>query len=315
MAFVQTFSSVLAPIRADGVPWTTIVIQEASASTGPWTTIDSQAWVDATPATAEPTAITVTTATLESGWYRMYWVDGATAQSPYTAAVYADAAVATGGDIITLAELKEILGIDPTDTREDDRYLAMLPAVSSAIRSYTGREFGLPLATGDRSFFYDGSGYLDIDDATAVNSVTFTFPYNAPDIVLDSESYIVHESPVYTYIEMPGYAGRPTPGVSGEMGFHYNLDTYLRERGNPVARTVTVNGSWGWATVPPEVKLAAAWIIQAWSSRSNAEGLTGESIAGYNRSWRTMAGDAGGGKFAMPDQARDLLAPYTNVEV
>lgn len=308
MSFVQTFSGVLAPVRSDNVPWTNVYVQEASSASGPWTTISTQAWTDLNPATAEPTTITVTTATLESGWYRMYWTDGASAASPHTAAVYTDSSTSTNGWLVTLEELRTLLGVDPTFTLNDDKYLAMIPAVSAAIRTYTGRDLGLPVETGERTYFYDGSGFVDIDDATAITDVKLAYPYGAPDITLTSDEYTVRDAPVYTYIEIPGYNGHPWG--SPEMGFRFNLDVYVRERGRyAIPRHVKVDGTWGWAEVPDDVKMATAWVIQSWVSRASTDNMTAEAIEGWSRSWGTKTA-----ALAIPEAARDILAAYTRID-
>jgi hypothetical protein len=308
MSFVQTFSGVLAPVRSDNVPWTNVYVQEASSASGPWTTISTQAWTDLNPATAEPTTITVTTATLESGWYRMYWTDGASAASPHTAAVYTDSSTSTNGWLLTLSELRTLLGVDPTYTLNDDKYLAMIGGVSEAIRTYTGRDLGLPVAVEERTYFYDGSGFVDIDDATDVTLVKFAYPYSAPDITLTTDDYTVRDSPVYTYIELPGYTGHPWG--SPEMGFKFNLDTYVRDRGAyALPKQVKVDGTWGWAEVPDDVKMAAAWVIQSWATRASTDNMTSEAIEGWARSWGNKTAS-----LAIPEAARDILSAYTRID-
>lgn len=313
MAFVQTFSGVLAPIRADHQPWTSVYVEEAAAAAGPWTLISTQPWTDADPATAEPTSITVTTAALETGWYRMYWSDANGAESPPTTAVHSSS-TSTQGWVITLGELRELLGTDPTDTRNDARYAALIPAASAAIRAYTQRSFGLPVETGERSFLYDGSGFLDIDDASAITDVVFTYPYGSPDITLDPETWSPKDAPAFTYIEIPSDLGRLGP-ASPEMGFKWNADVYARERGGglyPTPKAVKVTGTWGWAEVPDDVKVAATWVIQAWESRPTSDNMTAEAIEGWSRAWGTRNISV---QLAIPEPARDLLANYSRVTV
>lgn len=138
MAFAHSFNDVYPPARFDGVAWTRVRVQESAASTGPWTQIADQAIaIDATPETPNPLDITVTTATLERGYFRFQFVDAATNTSPFTDAVFSPAAV--GGDarawlvglvaptlepVLTDADLDDLLlrarrtdsaGLAPTD--------------------------------------------------------------------------------------------------------------------------------------------------------------------------------------------------------
>lgn len=220
-------------------------------------------------------------------------------------------------DLVTLSVLRTFLGIDPTDTRDDAKYTALIPAASDLIRSWTERDFGAPVVTEERTYEYDGSGYLEIDDASAVTSVVLTYPDGSLDITLDAQSWTAKpfptdNAPLYTYIEMPGYMGA-VPG-SPEMGFKRNLDVYARERGlYGIPNRVKVTGTWGWAAVPADVQLAATWIVQSWATRPSSDNLTSEAIEGWSRSWGNRT--AGGAQMAVPDVVRDLLAPYAKIDL
>ena len=186
------------------------------------------------------------------------------------------------------------------------------------MRAYSGRDFGAAQLTETRSFVYDGSGYLDIDDCTAVTSVQFVIP-NATNLVLDPTYQWVampplrDDSPVYYYLMLPGAPG--SPGFSPEMGFNRNLDVYYREHRFPVMpQVVAVTAVWGWPVVPPDVKQAVVWTIEDWVSRDEGEGLTSEAISGYARSWDT-GGKQASSAMALPNRARDVLANYSKVHI
>lgn len=214
-------------------------------------------------------------------------------------------------DLLTLPEYKALSGIDPTDTRNDLRISGVLSAVSLAIRNYTERDFGTYVVTEARPFEYDGSGFLDIDDATEITEVRFTVPHST-DVVLESDSWYPaparrDDSPVYYYLVLTSPAG-----INPYMGFERNLDVLYDEGRLPsVTRTAQVTGTWGWPEIPADVKLAAAWTIQDWTSKPSGggENLTAEAIEGYSRSWGNKATDAGGA-LAIPNRARDILANY-----
>ncbi len=214
-------------------------------------------------------------------------------------------------DLITLAELKTARG--ETGTDNDPRYSWLISVASQAIRNYSGRDFGSAQVTETRDFEYDGSGYMDIDDANTISAVEFIIP-NSSNLVLDSTYQWVarppkrDDSPVFWYLMLPGGPGGAA--FSPEMGFKRNLDVYYQEhRFATLPQMVSVTGVWGWPTVPVDVKQAAIWTIEDWVSRDEGEGLTSEAIAGYARSW-----DSGGqnatAALAIPGRARDMLANY-----
>lgn len=96
MTYIHSFQDVTPPARYDGLPWVNARVEEAAAEAGPFTQIASLALpVDADPSTPNPVDLTVTTATLERGWYRWRFDDAAGRLSPYTAPVFSPAADGT----------------------------------------------------------------------------------------------------------------------------------------------------------------------------------------------------------------------------
>lgn len=219
-------------------------------------------------------------------------------------------------DLITLNEYKALTGLDPTNTHYDAMVTAMIPAASRAVATYTGRDFGSALVTETRTFQYDGSGFLDIDDCVSVLSVSLTVSGAVDAVVLRDTEYLPmpprrDDSPVYYYILMPG---AQYGGISGEMGFTRNLDVYMAEgRYLGMPPVVNVTAQWGWPVVPDDVKLATAWTISEWRARSDSEGLASESIESYSRAY--SRGEQGQEVFAVPSRVRDILAMYAKVNV
>lgn len=219
--------------------------------------------------------------------------------------------------LLTLGEYRALAGIDPTDTRDDLKVQNLLGAASQAITNYTERDFlQLPI-TEERTFEYDGSGYLDIDDAASVSSVSLVIPHGT-DMVLTSDDWVAQparrdDSPVYYYLSLPGYTGAAWGDPA--MGFTRNLDVYAAEgRLRAAPQTVKVTASWGWPFIPSDVKLAAFWTVQEWVSKPSGEGLTAEAIEGFSRSWGGRA-NAMIASLAVPNRARDLLASYQRIYV
>jgi hypothetical protein len=83
MNFVVTFTDYMPPPRADGQPWTQILIFEAPAPGGTWTQIDSIAisslpgGIDADPANPNSRTFTTDNATMQNGWYQVVFEDAA----------------------------------------------------------------------------------------------------------------------------------------------------------------------------------------------------------------------------------------------
>ncbi len=217
--------------------------------------------------------------------------------------------------LITLNEYKALMGVQSGDTRDDTQIKALLPVASQAVETFTGRSFeistNVPAA---RTFLYDGSGYLDVDDCTLVTSISVTIPNTTP-YVMTTDEYtpMPDRGPVVYYVVFHG--GISPYAISPEMGFERNLDRYppftMR---NP---TVSVSATWGWLEVPQDVKLATALTLRQFvgsAGGGSAEGLTAEAIEGWSRSW---GGRVGGGvtALAIPNRARDLLVAYQRVFV
>lgn len=210
--------------------------------------------------------------------------------------------------LMTLGEVKERLNIKPGDARYDEELEGAIAAASAAILTYTGRDFASAVVTEERQFEYDGSGYLEIDDATEITAVSIQQgQFGATPVASDFWSpkpFRRSDSPVYTYIELPGGVGMYG---SPEMGFKRNMDVLAREGRWPVPQAVAiVDGTWGWPEVPEDIKQAALWTIEEFrAANAKSERLTSESIDGYARAWnRQMISKA------IPNRAADLLEGY-----
>lgn len=81
MPVVVTLEDYRPAPRYDGLPWTDAQIQEAAASTGPWTTLETQALspVDSDPRNPAYRSFTTALGTAEEQWYRIVFLDAAVA--------------------------------------------------------------------------------------------------------------------------------------------------------------------------------------------------------------------------------------------
>ncbi len=194
-------------------------------------------------------------------------------------------------DLITLAEVKTALGV--TNNSQDAKITQAIPEASTAIRNYVDRDFETPVsASADRTYYYDGSGVLEIDDAQTVTAVTLDGVPLTPD---EFSAEPASNGP-FSWIFLPERKWSINP----QMGFTRNLDNlWWRATGKP--QVVVVTGTWGWPTVPEDVKRAAIWTTI--NFMENPRPVTTESIGGVSRSYTTYA-------HAIPQRARELLEPY-----
>lgn len=211
-------------------------------------------------------------------------------------------------DLITLDRLLDALNKITADMepQEIDKFESSIRAASAAVRAYTDRDFTLNtsgVATA-RTFEYDDSGYIDIDDAQAVTGVMVTFPQGGFPVTLTTNQWSAYpyNGPIYDNIIMYSptyYAG------SKEMGFTYNLDRYEGPVGPPPV--VEVTAIWGWLEIPEDVQQATVWTAAAFAE--DARQVTSESIDSFSRSMNVLA------PTALPLRARDLLDQYRRVVV
>ena len=196
-----------------------------------------------------------------------------------------------------------------TGNADDTLIDEALDDASSAVRDYAGRAFGSVSAPGDRTFYYDGSGVLDIDDASAVTVVRWA---NAATSLSTDVWEARSELPadIYTYLELPpGWAGAVNPA----MGFEYNLDNYARP--GTLEVPVVVTAAYGWNTVPGAVQRATMFTAAAMMAFPPVAGQTGgatlasESIADLARSYVIEQGLTQASE-GLPARASTLLDPY-----
>lgn len=211
-------------------------------------------------------------------------------------------------DLITLDRLLDALNkiLADLEPQEIDKYNFAIAAASKAVRNYTDRDFTLndSMIATVRTFEYDDSGYIDIDDAQDVTGVTVNFPFGGFPQTLTTNQWQAqpYNGPIYDSLVL--YS--PTfYSMNREMGFTYNLDRYEGTVGPPP--TLDVTAIWGWAAIPEDVQQATIWTAAAFTE--DARQITSESIEGFSRSMNVLA------PTALPLRARDLLDQYRRMVV
>lgn len=222
-------------------------------------------------------------------------------------------------DLVTLERLKIALGIpEPAVEHQDDaKNNAALASASAIIRTFTDRSFEVSaqgsVAT-PRQFEYDGSGYLDIDDAQTITGVSAvyggtTLPQSR---ILGTDEWLARpfNKPVKFWLQLPeSYYAYGSP----EMGFERNLDTYYQYggvRGYGYPTIIEVTAVWGWPSIPEDIQQAVIWT--ALHLVTNPNSYVSESIESYSRSYSQGGGEIGD---ALPERARAVLLPYITPRV
>ncbi len=211
-------------------------------------------------------------------------------------------------DLITLDRLLDALNklLVDMEPQEVEKYQAAIRSASAAVRAYTDRDFtpnASAVAT-TRTFEYDDSGYVDIDDCREVTSVSVTFPQGGFPIYLQTSQWQALPFQGAVKDTLVIYSAT-FHAQSREMGFTYNLDRY--EGALAMPPRVEITATWGWPEIPEDVQQATVWTAAAFTE--DARQITSESIESFSRSMNTLA------PTALPLRARDLLDEYRRIVV
>jgi hypothetical protein len=212
-------------------------------------------------------------------------------------------------DLVTLQRLKTSHGLNPAIADPtDDKNLAALSVASAMIRNYTGLKFELGVNPPEtRDFYYNGSGYLDLDECHTITSVTTKSGYTTWGDVprtLTVDEWLAHplNTPVKFWLTLPAIYGYG--GGSPQMGFTRNLDTmpWASIRRPDI---VSVTATYGWAAIPDDVQQAAIWTAMSLVESPKGTQYQSESIENYSRTRGPGTIDE-----AMPVKVQALLQPY-----
>lgn len=202
-------------------------------------------------------------------------------------------AVAIGAPYITLAELKDWIGIRDSDTTQDTRLTARIAGATEDITRWTHRQFGRSETATDRTFRPGRSG-LDTHDFWTLSGLVLT-PYLGQTAGTAWDQTQLQFEPLDGIVDQtPGW---PYRRVCSLHTGHPLLTSYWYG-----ATTVRVTAKWGWENVPAGVSTAALLLA-----------------ADVNKSKDTPFGVQGFGDYAMRIRANPLaeekLRPYMLDEI
>lgn len=196
----------------------------------------------------------------------------------------------SAGDLTTLASVREFLRIPDAQTDMNGVLQSFITQASKAIHRYTGREFA-PLSTAPqtRIFEYYGRGYLYFTpyDLQSASLVRIDTDGDTPTTLEADNDYFLkpRNTPlgVYEYMELR------------------SLEPPIKTSSRPFKpwRQITITGTWGFPSVPEDVKAAANMMIAFWYRNQSA--LPGRDLGSEGDRF---------GPVNMPTAVMQLLAPY-----
>jgi uncharacterized phiE125 gp8 family phage protein len=189
--------------------------------------------------------------------------------------------VAASTTLTTRAALKLYLGIEASDTAQDELLDALVAYASERIESHCRRAFASEALTE----YLDGTG--------ASKLVLSRRPVSAlTSIHEDSDRAFA----AATEIDSADLVLHPENGIVERMGAVFA----------PGARTLKVVYTAGYATVPDDVALACAKLAAAWyaHARGGADGVTRETLGDYAATYAHGA---------LPADVEGALAAYRDV--
>lgn len=205
-------------------------------------------------------------------------------------------------DILSLSAYKSLRGIDAGDMTRDAGLEIAIDAAEDTILRETGRDFTAAETTSTKTYQYNGSGVLAIDDVVTITELT------ADGSAVGDDAWTLGgpNGPPWCLILFNG----PVHG-SPQMGFSRNLDTlyncwWRRES------TIAITGTWGWpGAAPASVVMAATYLVDEFAPKhpGDASGLAAESIESYSVVYQSAEADQTGAE-VLPPRVAQLLSPF-----
>lgn len=294
MSYVVSFYGYRPAARYDGNPWTSVVIQEAAASTGPWTNIDSKVLspVDTDPAAPLERDFTTTLATLANGWYRIKWIDGATNEE-LTTPIYHGTSAAT---LATLSDVQRVLQYATLTSAQVEQLQEALEVADALLRVKLQT---FDSSSGTAAYYHSvpGAGLNLPVNGAAVTAVRTYLTPDADPILLTADLFQVADTHVLLERRL------------WDMPWPYGYGTQLVEGTDLVVARVEVDWTYT-GGIPKPVRDAVALTTGAlWSQGPKfVSGLKSERIGDY--SYTLGGGGVGEQDALIPAAALSLVKPY-----
>ena len=184
------------------------------------------------------------------GLWSYVWI-GTGAVSDVTAGTFTVTPVLLGRWYTSKEEVKSRMGLDPTDTQDDDQFALAVAGATRAIEQFTHRYFWQGSDT--RKYMSDSIEITYTDDLVSVTALTVDTTGNG---VYD-QTWGVSDFKLEP-VNAPGFAPEPKPYTTIRAlpagGGHFWFP-WTYPLSNPYR--VQVNGVFGWPQVPPLVNQAA----------------------------------------------------------
>lgn len=231
------------------------------------------------------------------GFFLVWWevTTSGKVQEKQEAVIEFRAHAPTAGMLVELAEVRQGMELRAADTKPDDDIRRLIPVASKAIMKWTDREFAPATASATRRVRVT-TRLVDLApfDLRSVVSLTLD-PASTGPVVLQSTDYALlpvnAPDGVYTQIRLSDYFAIEQ-GSWLTFGFN-ELD---------------VNGAWGFATVPVDVKEAAIIAIRSWLRRDTAQ------YANVDPELRLLQPEPFG-TYKLPPASKAMLDSYRRVVV
>lgn len=188
------------------------------------------------------------------------------------------------GDLVTLPEVREYLGIVDAEETESDNYLSgLITTATKFINRYCGVVFVEATGSTTKTFAYTKNGRLDL--------VPFQFQYGSLTLVeIDTDETAQALTANDDYYEMP--RGGTIDGMTEYLQL---VNTAVGSKG---WREVEVTGTMGFDVTPTEVKHACKCLVAHWFHSSSVPSRDMEGVS--DRFGATV----------MPTIVRQILAPF-----
>ena len=231
------------------------------------------------------------------GWWRVTLPSTKVQETAEFEVEVADHAPTATPALCTLADVRADLQTPPADVAQDRLVEDMIVAASRAIRQYTEREFTLESGTAPvtRTFDVGGGHRMATTEGVPVGDMA-----SAPGTVrvLDSDGGTVSTLTVASDLVM-----LPTPRQSWQpitaMRFRPNAQSLAADY------QLEVTGTFGWPSVPEDVKRACVRTVVAWLRRD---------VQAFGTSYQPEDVPAGAPE-SIPAPIRAMLNPYRRIPV